>query len=304
MIATPLPLPLKPSTALPQTTLHAMATVWGNAGQTLLQANDGFKLMAATMASLLMVASRCVVATQSAQQAKGTPQQDSTQTAQAQTFFREWGAFVASYGVVKVLAAGLSCTNAHVFNAQLVKADHVGLGKALGQTWGLLTGQLAPQSIPPIKGAVSALTEWQPKAEGLRNTGVLHALAQHLPQVKQHPSLPHAEQHLLALQAWQHYMPTAVASLVGVVLSGWCLERVALANGPKIVAALKQGMSTNPQQPQPIDTKLPAPTLLAASGAVFQPQAPSPSNLTPPKPALTQPAASRYSNPVPPLRPF
>jgi hypothetical protein len=262
-------LPQASPTTLPQ----ALATVWGNVGHTLLQSNDGFRLMCATLSSLVIVGSRCVVATHSAQIARGTPDQDRTETAQAQTFFREWGAFVASYGVTKVLASGLTCSSAHSFNLEKTYPDRVSLGQGLCESWALLTGQRQPHEVTQLTGALSSHRPWQPKAEGLTNHVVLDWVTQRVPSLRQAAELlPMAEQRLAAARWWQAYVPTGASSLVGITLSGWCLERLALSKGPQIIQALRSQavVPTHDKPTQRPSQPLPTPTLLAAPQATFQ----------------------------------
>lgn len=241
-----------------------MASRWEALGQvarnvlfTLNQDAPAFKTSCATLASGLLVAARCYVAADSAHKAQGTPLQDQAEEAEAQTVLREWGAFVTSYGVINVLSNLLGLASKKLFNVQVVKEGATGLLTGAAEGLKLAIGLMKPEQVQPHPIALSGQVMYVPgSASGIRFQQVLHNVAR---WTHAKPALVGLNAEALALKGFERlhtYGPPLVASAVGVVLSGWILERLVLKKGKAMTAYLrarqpkKQGPPANQRMPE------------------------------------------------------
>lgn len=222
---------------------------WGDWSKTLAhvamsvnQDGPGFKFGAATVSSFMLVFSRCLVSGQSARQAQGTPKEEFARTAAAQTVFREWGAFLTSYGIVNTVNGGLGRLSQSVFNLHPQQVGKLNVGQGLGQMVGILLGTVRDVAAPPR--VLTGETRMVAGPGGIRGQRFLQAVANTLAKGEIAGLSPEAVAQV-GLRKWLDFGPIVLGTGIGVAISGWALERLALIKGPQLVAF----MTKSPGQP-------------------------------------------------------
>lgn len=222
--------------------------------RTLMQDTASLQKSAALWASLIQVLMRCTVSYGSYKKA---PESDTyTRREAKQAIFREAMAFVASYGIVKVVDSALKQGMNYLAGYQEVRPGTMGFFQAISQAGGILSGRIQnvaapPEVMPGIHEFIN--TPSQEKIKGplsQKNLSRFGAwLERKLPASQKTPSST-----LLAKKGYSFlhtWVPIGLASIPSLVLSGWILERLTLKQGKQASSPKPLSTNTDPSKEIP-----------------------------------------------------
>jgi hypothetical protein len=247
-----------PTSSLEQTQLQAFGQLTRNMLQSFMQDTGFFKTASAPLASLLLVNTRVIVAKQSAEKVKNSPDPDEAQFAEVEalkTIVREWGGVLSSFGLMAVFNIAMDRPSQYLFGIDVTKVGVVGPVQYISQSLQLLLGsklQVAPA--PVALGSQQYMhvrenpTALQKTARGLLHSlasfqkeSILHKTAEALALPKAQLTPAQTEEGLLkaGMNRWRNVAVPLMGLGIAVGVAGWLLERSTLLRFDKIIQRIK-----------------------------------------------------------------